>query len=118
MPGAREPILAHSYRRQPYSSGSPPRGAPKPRLPPPWRVQLTISFNNLLLADLNADLGKLADIPGASFGAAVFRFDGHPTNQQAGLVTGYNGLTGASPLASTYLAALFTRSRSMQRSRQ
>jgi carbohydrate-selective porin OprB len=53
------------------------------------------SFNNLLVADLDADLDKLAQIPGASFGTAPLRFDGQPTNRQAGIVTGYNGLTGA-----------------------
>jgi len=34
------------------------------------------SFNNLLVADLDADLDKLAQIPGASFGTALLRFDG------------------------------------------
>ena len=53
------------------------------------------SFNNLLVADLDADLDKLAQIPGASFGTALLRFDGQPTNRQAGVLTGYNGLTGA-----------------------
>jgi carbohydrate-selective porin OprB len=55
----------------------------------------TTSFNNLLLTDLDADLDKLAHIPGASFGAALLRFDGQPTNQQAGVMIGYNGLPGA-----------------------
>jgi len=32
------------------------------------------SFNNLLVADLDADLDKLAQIPGASFGTALLRF--------------------------------------------
>ena len=67
------------------------------------------SFNNLLLADLDADLDKLAHIPGASFGAAMLRFDGQPTNQQAGVVTGYNGLTGAPPLDRTELYELWWR---------
>jgi porin len=69
----------------------------------------TTSFNNLLLADVDADLDKLAHIPGASFGAALLRFDGQPTNQQAGLVTGYNGLTGAPPLDRTELYELWWR---------
>jgi carbohydrate-selective porin OprB len=34
------------------------------------------SFNNLLVADFDADLEKLAHIPGASLGAALLRFDG------------------------------------------
>ena len=67
------------------------------------------SFNNLLVADLNADLDKLAQIPGASFGTALLRFDGQPTNRQAGVVTGYNGLTGAPPLDRTELYELWWR---------
>jgi porin len=69
----------------------------------------TASFNNLLVTDLNADLDRLAHIPGASFGAAMLRFDGQPTNQQAGVVTFYNGLTGAPPLDRTELYELWWR---------
>jgi carbohydrate-selective porin OprB len=69
----------------------------------------TTSFNNLLLADLDADLDKLARIPGASLGAALLRFDGQSTNQQAGVVTGYNSLTGAPPLHRTELYELWWR---------
>ena len=69
----------------------------------------TTSFNNLLVTDLDADLDKLAHIPGASFGAAMLRFDGQPTNQQAGVVTGYNGLTGVPPLDRTELYELWWR---------
>jgi len=67
------------------------------------------SFNNLLVADLDADLDKLAQIPGASFGTALLQFDGQPTNRQAGVVTGYNGLTGAPPLDRTELYELWWR---------
>jgi porin len=67
------------------------------------------SFNNLLVADLDADLDKLAHIPGASFGAALLRFDGQPTNQQGGVVTGYNSLTGAPPLDRTEFYELWWR---------
>jgi porin len=69
----------------------------------------TTSFNNLLLTDLDADLDKLAHIPGASFGAALLRFDGQPTNQQAGVMIGYNGLPGAPPLDRTELYELWWR---------
>ena len=65
------------------------------------------SFKNLLVADLNADLGKLA--PGGSLGTALLEFDGQPTNRQAGVVTGYNGLTGAPPLDRTELYELWWR---------
>ena len=67
------------------------------------------SFNNLLLTDFEADLDRLAHIPGATFGMAVLRFDGQPSNQQAGVVSGYNGLTGAPPLDRTELYGLWWR---------
>jgi porin len=67
------------------------------------------SFNNLLVIDLNVDLEKLAGIPGATVGAALLRFDGQPSNRQAGLATGYNGLTGAPPRDRTELYELWWR---------
>jgi porin len=67
------------------------------------------SFNNLLVIDLGVDLNKLAGISGATVGAALLRFDGQPTNQQAGLATGYNGLPGAPPLDRTELYELWWR---------
>ncbi len=67
------------------------------------------SFNNLFLTGLNADLDKLVNIPGAMVGAALLRFDGQPTNQQAGVVTGYNSLPGAPPLDRTELYELWWR---------
>ncbi|MGH7212254.1 MAG: carbohydrate porin, partial [Acetobacteraceae bacterium] len=69
----------------------------------------TASYNNLLVVDLQADLDRLAHIPGASMGAALLRFDGQPSNQQAGLATGYNGLPGAPPLDRTELYELWWR---------
>jgi porin len=69
----------------------------------------TVSFNNLLVVDLQADLDRLVHIPGATLGAALLRFDGQPTNQQAGTVTGYNGLPGAPPLDRTELYELWWR---------
>ena len=71
--------------------------------------QGTASFNNFLLLDLEADLSKVAHIPGATFGVSGLRFDGQPTNAQAGTVTGYNGLTGAPPLDRTELYELWWR---------
>lgn len=67
------------------------------------------SFNNLFVTGLNADLDKLVNIPGAMVGAALLRFDGQPTNQQAGVVTGYNSLPGAPPLDRTELYELWWR---------
>jgi porin len=69
----------------------------------------TTSFNNLLLTDFEADLDRLAHIPGASFGTAMLRFDGQASNQDAGVVIGYNGLTGAPPLHRTELYELWWR---------
>jgi porin len=67
------------------------------------------SFNNLLVTGLNADLEKLIHIPGATVGAALLQFDGEPTNQQAGVVTGYNSLPGAPPLDRTEFYELWWR---------
>jgi porin len=67
------------------------------------------SFNNLLVTGLNADLEKLIHIPGATVGAALLQFDGQPTNQQAGVVTGYNSLPGAPPLDRTEFYELWWR---------
>ena len=67
------------------------------------------SFNNLLVTGLDADLEKLIHIPGATVGAALLQFDGQPTNQQAGVVTGYNSLPGAPPLDRTEFYELWWR---------
>jgi len=67
------------------------------------------SFNSLLLADLNLDFAKLANIPGAQFGAQFLQFNGQPTNEEAGTVTGYNGLQGPFPLVRSELYQLWWR---------
>ena len=67
------------------------------------------SFNNLFVTALATDLDKLAHFPGAMVGAALLRFDGEPTNQQAGVVTGYNSLPGAPPLDRTEFYELWWR---------
>jgi porin len=67
------------------------------------------SFNNLFVTGLDADLEKLIHIPGATVGAALLQFDGQPTNQQAGVVTGYNSLPGAPPLDRTEFYELWWR---------
>ena len=67
------------------------------------------SFNDLFVTALDADLDKLVHIPGAMVGAALLRFDGQTTNQQAGVVTGYNSLPGAPPLDRTELYELWWR---------
>jgi len=67
------------------------------------------SFDDLFVTALDADLDKLVHIPGAMVGAALLRFDGQTTNQQAGVVTGYNSLPGAPPLDRTELYELWWR---------
>ena len=67
------------------------------------------SFNNLFVTGLDADLDKLVNIPGATVGAFLLRFDGQPTNREAGVVTGYNSLPGAPPLDRTELYELWWR---------
>ena len=67
------------------------------------------SFNSLLVADLNLDFAKLANVSGGQFGAQFLQFNGQPTNEQAGVVTGYNGLVGLPPLARSELYQLWWR---------
>ena len=71
----------------------------------------TWSFNSLLLVDLNLDLEKLVKIPGAQFGIEFSQFNGQPTNDQAGVVAGYNGLPGPPPLNRSQLNQLWWRQR-------
>jgi porin len=67
------------------------------------------SFNSLLVADLSLDFSALANIPGGRFGAQFLQFNGQPTNAEAGVVTGYNGLTGPPPLVRSELYQLWWR---------
>jgi porin len=69
----------------------------------------TWSFNSLLVIDLNLDLQKLLRIPGAQFGIEFSQFNGQPTNDQAGVVTGYDGLPGPPPLTRSQLNQLWWR---------
>jgi len=67
------------------------------------------SFNSLLLLNLNLDAEKLLGIPGASLDAELLQFNGETANAKAGLVTGYDGLTGPKPLVRTQLYELWWR---------
>jgi porin len=69
----------------------------------------TWSFNSLLIVDLNLDLEKILQIPGAKFGASFLQFNGQDTNEKAGAVTGYDGLTGPPPLNRSELYELWWR---------
>jgi len=67
------------------------------------------TFNSLLVMDLNLDLARLANLPGAQFGAQFLQFNGQPSNGEAGVVTGYNGLPGPPPLVRSELYQLWWR---------
>ncbi|WP_201759057.1 carbohydrate porin [Acidisarcina polymorpha] len=69
------------------------------------------SFNSLLLLDLDLDLNKWMEIPGAQFGVVYLQFNGQTSNAQAGVVAGYNSLPGLSPLARSELYELWWRQR-------
>jgi porin len=69
----------------------------------------TWSFNSLLVVNLNLDLEKLLKIPGAQFGVEFSQFNGQPTNDQAGVVAGYDGLPGPPPLDRSQLNQLWWR---------
>ena len=71
----------------------------------------TWSFNSQLYVDLSLDLEKLVKIPGALFGIQFSQFNGQPTNDQAGVVAGYNGLPGPPPLNRSQLNQLWWRQR-------
>jgi hypothetical protein len=71
----------------------------------------TWSFNSLLLVDLSLDLERLLRIPGAQFGVEFLQFNGQPTNNQAGVVAGYNSLPGPPPLDRSQLYELWWRQR-------
>lgn len=68
-----------------------------------------VTFNSLLIADLQLDLNILQGIPGASVGASFLQFDGQNSNGIAGVLTGYNGLTQAPPLNRSELYELWWR---------
>ncbi len=67
------------------------------------------SHNSLLIASLGLDSEKLIGWKGGKFGIEFLRFDGEPTNQQAGSVQGYNSLPGAAPLNRSELYQLWWR---------
>jgi porin len=71
----------------------------------------TWSFNSLLLVDLSLDLERLLRIPGAQFGVEFLQFNGQRTNDQAGVVAGYNSLPGPPPLDRSQLYELWWRQR-------
>jgi porin len=69
------------------------------------------NFNSLEIIGIDLDFEKLIRLPGGEFGASFLAFDGQAANQAAGVVTGYDGLTGPSPLNRTELYQLWWRQR-------
>lgn len=67
------------------------------------------SYNSLFLLDLTLDAEKLAGIKGGMFGIDFLQYDGQPTNEQAGVVQGYNSLQGPPPFNRTELYELWWR---------
>ena len=67
------------------------------------------SFNSLLIVDLNIDLNKRLNIPGAQVGVEFLQFNGQASNGQAGVVSGYNSLPGLPPLARSELYQVWWR---------
>lgn len=54
--------------------------------------------NSLFILDLFVDLEKAAGWKETYFGAEFLQFNGQPTNEDAGVAQGYNGLPGEPPL--------------------
>jgi porin len=65
--------------------------------------------NSLLILDLSIDLKKAVGWKGAYFGTEFLQFNGQPTNEDAGVVQGYNSLPGAPPLNRSELYQLWIR---------
>jgi len=69
------------------------------------------NLNSLFLVGLDLDFEKLIGLPGGELGATFLQFDGQASNAAAGVVTGYDGLTGAPPLDRSELYQLWWRQR-------
>ena len=69
----------------------------------------TWSFNSLLIMNLNVDAEKLIGIPGGSFDAALLQLNAANVGGKAGVVIGYDGITGPRPLDRTQLYEVWWR---------
>lgn len=68
-----------------------------------------LTGNSLLILGLTIDMQKLSLWNGGLFGVQLLRFDGMPSNSDAGTVQGYDSLTGPPPLNRTELYQLWYR---------
>lgn len=63
--------------------------------------------NSVLIIDLLIDLEQAVGWEGGYFGSEFLQFNGQPTNADAGVVQGYNSLTGSPPLNRSELYQLW-----------
>jgi len=69
----------------------------------------TWSFNSLLILNVNLNLDRIVGLPGATVDCSMLEFNGEDANEKAGVVQGYDGLPGVSPLVRTELYQLVWR---------
>jgi porin len=69
------------------------------------------NLNSLAIVAADIDLEKLIGLPGGELGAEFLQFDGQAANRAAGVVTGYDGLTGPPPLDRSELYEIWWRQR-------
>jgi len=67
----------------------------------------SLTGNSVLILDLLVDLQKTIGWEGAFLGSEFLQFNGQPTNADAGVVQGYNSLTGSFPLNRSELYQLW-----------
>ncbi|MBV8056406.1 MAG: carbohydrate porin [Deltaproteobacteria bacterium] len=67
------------------------------------------NFNSVFILDLQIDSDLAIRLPGGRLGVSYLRFNGQPANSAAGIITGYDGLTQASPLVRDELYQLWWR---------
>ncbi|MBS0620902.1 MAG: carbohydrate porin [Verrucomicrobia bacterium] len=67
----------------------------------------SLTGNSVLILDLLIDLKKAMGWKGALFGTEFLQFNGQATNADAGVVQGYNSLTGSPPLNRSELYQLW-----------
>lgn len=66
-----------------------------------------LTWNSSLILDFSIDFDKAIGWKGGRFGAEFLQFNGQPTNEDAGVVQGYNSLPGPRPLNRSELFQLW-----------
>ena len=67
------------------------------------------NFNSLFVLDGQLDTSVALGLPGGTFGVSYLKFNGQPSNNAAGSVIGYDGLTQTRPLERNELYQLWWR---------